>query len=178
MATALVELRPAHARSGDRTGPIARLLAPRPPIPSLFDLFFQGPEEMSWQRMGGRLQPLARTHSATVQHAPSGNADALEVRVSCCRPRDRLNRAKLSLFHLAQADANHVVGGDMCHARDHRAGDGDLSVRARYGCLESRRFCSGCLLLENIYTRGKDRRLRSCNRLICPNLLLNRKSGN
>src|ERR1051325_7668278 len=178
MATALVELRPAHARSGDRTGPIARLLAPRPPIPSLFDLFFQRPDEMSWQRMVGRLQPVARTYSATVQHAPSGNARTLEVCVSCCRRRDRLNRAKLSLFHLAQADANHVVGGDMRHARDHRAGDGDVSVRARYGCLESRRFRSRCLLLENIYTRRLDRRLRSCNRLISQNLLLTRNSGN
>jgi TolB-like protein/Tfp pilus assembly protein PilF len=178
MATVSVELRPAHVRSGDRTGPIARLLAPRPPIPSLFDLSFQRPDEMSWQRMVGRLQPLARTHSATVQHAPSGNAGALEVRVSCCRRRDRLSRAKLPIFHLAQADANHLVGGDMCHARDHRAGDGDVFVRARHGCLESRRFCSGCLLLENIYTRRLHRRPRSCNRLICQNLLLTGKSGN
>src|ERR1043166_9425044 len=103
MATVSVERRPAHARSGDRTGRIARLLAPRPSIPSLFDLFFQRPDEMSWQRVVGRLQPLARTHSATVQHAPSGNADALEVRVSC-RSEEHTSELQ-SRFAISYADS-------------------------------------------------------------------------
>src|SRR5437899_12907201 len=104
---------------------IARILSARVTDPSFFNLLFQWYHEVFGERMVGRFEYLACSHTTSIQHHPAGNYCSLEIFSACRRNFDLSHRDWLPDFYLAKENALCLARGHHCDARRNRSRDGN-----------------------------------------------------
>ena len=92
---------------------------------------------MPGQRLVGWIKSVASPDTTPFEHHFTGYSYSIQIRSACPRNFNLPARSWLRIFHLDEKDPVHLAGLHFGDARRHRTDNGNVSLRAGYGRIES-----------------------------------------